>query len=298
MLGSRGFSSVTKRRGRRGRIGAYGVNEKKNVLHAVTNAKGFKEVFEAVDRAIQMASPTRIGRPPKKCLLTLFLLTDRDDIRGLIETLGIGDLERNVAPNSFVDVVTFKDGWGTSFELGGVRQARLLQSEWSFRIVLAGNQFVSLLLSRTAPDKARSIVEYSLRYHGPGTQAATLETYRAEFDRLLTHCNVAPAMNLQPFWAAGQTRSHQYEQALRDIFPGYNTGSTGFLGYRPDLVIEPYRVCELSLSANDDDSVINDAIRRHAIACEFTASKEFTLPAVQTYLNRKLQNYVEVLQEQ
>lgn len=275
-----------------------GVEEKKNVLHSVTNAKGFKEVFEAVDRAIQKASPTRIGRPPKKCLLTLFLLTDRDDIRGLVETLGMGDLDRNVTPNPFVDVVTFKDGWATSFELGGVRQARLLQSEWSFRIVLAGNQFVSHLLSRTAPDVAKSIIEYALRYHGPGTQTTTLESYRAEFDQLLTQCNAPPVMNLVPFWAAGQTRSHQYEQALREIFPSYNTGSTGFLGYRPDLVIEPYRVCELSLSSSDDDSAINEAIRRHAVACEFTASKEFTLAAIQTYLNRKLPNYVEVLQEQ
>lgn len=275
-----------------------GVNEKKNVLHAVTNAKGFKEVFEAVDRAIQKASPTRIGRPPKKCLLTLFLLTDQDDISGFIETLNIGDLDRNITPNPFVDVVTFKDGWATSFELGGARQARLLQSEWSFRIVLVGNPFVSLLLSRTAPDKAKNIIEYSLRYHGPGTQATTLESYRTEFDQLLSPCKTLPAMNLVPFWAAGQTRSLQYEQALREIFPTYNTGSAGFLGYRPDLVIEPYRVCELSLSASDDDPVINEAIRRHTIACEFTASKEFTLAAVQTYLNRKLPNYVEVLQEQ
>lgn len=275
-----------------------GVEEKKNVLHSVTTAKGFKEVFEAVDRAIQKASPTRIGRPPKKCLLTLFVLTDRDDICGLVDSLEIGDHDRNVEANAIVDVVTYKDGWATSFELGGTRQARLLQSEWNFRIVLAGNQFVSFLLSRSGPETAKKIIEYSLRYHGPGTQAATLDTFRAEFGQMLSKCKTAPIMDLGPFWAAGQPRSHQYEQALREIFPSYNTGSTGFLGYRPDLVIEAYRVCELSLSTSDDDPAINDAIRRHAIACEFTATKEFTLAAIQTYLNRKLPNYVQVLQEQ
>lgn len=54
--------------------------------------------------------------------MTLFILTDRDNINGLIDTLGVGELERNVTANPFVDVVTFKEGWANSFELGGARQ--------------------------------------------------------------------------------------------------------------------------------------------------------------------------------
>lgn len=275
-----------------------GVEEKKNVLHTINDAKGFKDVFEAVDRAIQKASPTRIGRPPKKCLLTLFLMTDSRDITGLIENLGLGDFERNVTPNTFVDVVTYKDGWASPFALGDDRQKRLLQSEWSFRIVLVGNQFASALLSGSQNGLVKNIIELSLRYHGPGTQAVTLESYRSEFASLLSRFNGITVSDLSSFWSAGQLRSQDYERSLKNLFPTYNTGSTGFLNYRPDLVIEPYVVCELSQSASDNDGHINDAIRRNAIACEFTAIKELSLSTLQTYLNRKLPNYVEVLQEQ
>jgi hypothetical protein len=275
-----------------------GVPEKKNVFHTILSAKGFKEVFEAVDQAIQKASPTRIGRPPKKCLLTLFVLTNRDDIRGLVDSLELGEVEHNVNENQFIDVVTFKDGWTDLFDVGDQRKASLLKSEWNFRIVVAGNPFTSLLLSKQSPENAKAIIEKSLKYHGPGTQITTLDTYRAEFDGLVTICGRTPYIPLEQFWAAGQPRSSQYEQALREIFPGYNTNSTGFLSYRPDLVIEPYNVCELSLSPNDNDSSINLAIKRKSLVCEFTASKDLTLPSLQTYLNRKLSNYVEILEEQ
>jgi hypothetical protein len=230
--------------------------------------------------------------------LTLFALTDSNDITGRIDQLNQGTLERNVNPNPFVDVVSFPDTWAGSFELGGQRQASLLQSEWTLRIVFAGNHFVSLLLSRQNKEGIKAIIDASLKYHGPGTRVTTIDEHKAEFDRLLSIFAGTGPTDLTAFWAAGQPRSSQYETVLREMYPTYNTTSTGFLNYRPDLVIQPYQSCELSTSASDEDSIINESIRRNAVACEFTASKEFTLQIVQTYLNRKLNNYVEALQEQ
>jgi hypothetical protein len=275
-----------------------GVNEKKNVLRAIKESKGYKDVFEAVDVAIQNATPSRIGRPPKKCLLTLFSFTNNDDIDGLMESLDLGEFERNVIQNSFLDVVTFKENWTDSFDLGDKRRAALLKSEWNFRMVVAGNHFTGLLLSKAHPNETKNLIEQALKYHGPGTQNMTLEAFRAQFAESLKVCSDISTDTLGDFWAAGQSRAQQYEGALKELFQNYNTNNKGFLTYRPDLVLESYRTCELSLSENEEDASINQAIRREAIACEFTSLKDFNLAAIQTYMNRKITNYVEILQEQ
>jgi hypothetical protein len=275
-----------------------GVNEKKNVLRAIKESKGYKDVFEAVDGAIQKATPSRIGRPPKKCLLTLFSFTDSNNVAGLIDSLNVGEFERNIRENSFLDVVTFKENWTANFDLGDSRRAALLRSEWNFRMVVAGNHFTGLLLSKERRTETKNIIEQALKYHGPGTQNVTLEIFRAKFSELLAVCSEVATDTLGEFWAAGQSRAPQYEGALKELFPNYNTNSNGFLTYRPDLVLEPYRKCELSLSEDEEDASINQAIRREAIACEFTSLKDFNLAGVQTYMNRKITNYIEILQEQ
>lgn len=275
-----------------------GVNEKKNVLRSINEAKGYKDVFEAVDGAIQKATPSRIGRPPKKCLLTLFIFTNNNNIRGLMEALNIGEFERNVLENNFLDVVTFKENWTASFDLGDTRKADLLKSEWNFRMVVAGNHFTALLLSKAHRTETKNLIEQSLKYHGPGTQTTTLETFRRQFAESLGVCSDISTDRMGEFWAAGQSRAQQYEGSLKEIFPNYNTNSDGFLTYRPDLVLEPYRKCELSISEDDADASINQAIRREAIACEFTSLKDFSMAGIQGYMNRKIMNYVEILQEQ
>lgn len=275
-----------------------GIDEKKKVLHTIETSAGFKDVFEAVDTAISKASPSRIGRPAKKCLLTLFALADLESVNGRIDELKLGIPEHNVIPNSWVDVVSFSDNWAGQFDLGGVRQASLLESKWNLRIILVGNPFIRLLLSKQKQEEVKSIIDESLKYHGPGTRAETLEAYKADFNKLVSICGASGSSDLTSFWAAGQVRSVQYETVLREMYPSYNTTDTGFLSYRPDLVIQPYGVCNLSDSKSDSDPDINESIRRRAVACEFTATKEFSLQTVQTYLNRKLKNYVEILQEQ
>jgi hypothetical protein len=166
------------------------------------------------------------------------------------------------------------------------------------RLVVTGNQFVSLLLSGTDNALSKEIVDMALRHHGPGTYATTLNAYRQQYAALVSKVLQLQTRDLSSFWSAGQVRAHDYERALRSIYPSYNTGGPGFLLYRPDLIVETYHPCQISNCPSEEDTAINDAIRRSAIVCEFTAIKDISLETIKTYLNRKLPNYIEILQEQ
>ncbi len=281
-----------------------GIDEKKNTYRTLTAAPspttpgGYKAAFEAVDRAIQRATPSRIGRPPKKCLLTFFVLTDRDDIRGAVDLFALGDYTRNVNDNAILDIVTYSDDWTSTLRFGDERSRKLLQSEWNLRVVVAGNQFVSTLLPGTQRPLIRRLIDASLVYHGPGTQTYTLINHKRAIDADIATLVTLPYSNNAPFWALGQVRSGQYEGEFRAILPQYSTARPGFMHYMPDYSPEPYRPCELSSSASDSDSEINEAIRRNAVACEFTSIKDITAQQLQAYLDRKLPNYVDIMQEQ
>ena len=281
-----------------------GIDEKKNTFRTLTAAPsptapgGYKAAFEAVDRAIQRATPSRIGRPPKKCLLTFFVLTDRDDVRGAVDLFSLGDYARNVNDDSILDVVTYSDDWTSTLRFGDERTRKLLQSEWNLRVVVAGNQFVSVLLLGTQRQLIRRLIDASLVYHGPGTQSYTLNAHKQAIDRDLAALVALPYSHNASFWSLGQVRSAQYEGELRVILPLYSSARPGFMHYLPDYSPEPYRPCELSSSSSDADSEINEAIRRNAVACEFTSINDVSWQLLQSYLDKKLPNYADIMQEQ
>jgi len=274
-----------------------GVEEKKRVFTSLRASTGFKDSFEAVDQAIQRATPTRMGRPPRKCLLTLFILTNVDNVQGLLDTLPFPNPEKTTNPNAAFDIASYKNDWSRPLGVE-TRSGLLLESEWNFRIILTGNHFTSLLLENSDPTLIKSFIDSSLTHHGPGTWATTFADYRTEMDSIATRILRVPLRDNTAFWSAGQVRSHDYERSLKAIYNSYNTSSQGFLQYRPDLIIEPYSPCAISSSPSSEDSAINDTIRRSAVVCEFTASKDFNITAIQTYMARKITNYIEVLQEQ
>ncbi|MBV7470916.1 hypothetical protein [Aeromonas sp. sif0611] len=281
-----------------------GIDEKKNTYRTLTASSspttlgGYKAAFEAVDQAIQRATPSRIGRPPKKCLLTFFVLIDKDDVGGIIDALNLGTHSRNVNPTPYLDIVTYSDNWTCSLNFCDERQRKLLQSEWNLRIVLVGNQFVSVLLSGTQQTLVKKLIDAALVYHGPGTHTATITSHKQSIGNDIATLASLGSSNNATFWSLGQVRSGQYESELRTILPQYSTSKPGFMSYLPDYAPEPYRKCELSLSTSDTDADINEAIRRSAIACEFTALKDTSGSQLQQYLERKLPNYVEIMQEQ
>lgn len=281
-----------------------GIAEKKNTyitLKATPSQStpgGYKAAFEAVDRAIQQATPSRIGRPPKKCLLTFFVLADSDDVRGITDTLNLGKYDRNVNSSALIDVVTYSNEWPLPLKFGDERQRKLLQSEWNLRIAVVGNQFVSALLDGGNRLLIKRIIDATLVYHGPGTLPHTLTTHKRAIDNDLAALGALTHSSNAAFWALGQVRSGQYEAELRTILPGYSTAKPGFMHYLPDYSPEPYKPCELSLSSSDADSEINEAIRRNAVACEFTSIKDASASFLHAYLDKKLPNYVEIMQEQ
>ncbi|QWA31374.1 hypothetical protein [Pseudomonas sp. RC3H12] len=276
-----------------------GIDEKKNTFRTLTaGADGYKAAFESVDRAIQLAKPSRIGRPPKKCLITFFVLTDRDCVRDCVDLLGLGSYVRNVNSNSFLDVVTFTENWTSELSFGDQRSRKLLQSEWNLRIVVAGNPFVSALLSGTQRPLIKNLIDATLAYHGPGTHSTTVNKHMDSIDTEIELLTALTPNDNSSFWALGQIRSSKYEGELRCYLPGYSTGQPGFMNYLPDYSTAPYRPCELSASQTDTDSEINETIRRNAIACEFTSIKDLTALPLKAYLDKKLPNYVEIMQEQ
>ena len=195
-------------------------------------------------------------------------------------------------------MVTYSEDWTSTLSFGDERVRKLIQSEWNLRVVLVGNQFVSTLLPGGQRTLVRRLIDAALLYHGPGTQSYTLLAHKRAIDADVSALVALPYSNNAAFWALGQVRSTQYETELRAILPQYSTARPGFLHYLPDYSPEPYRPCELSSSATEADSEINEAIRRNAVACEFTSIKDITSQQLQTYLDRKLPNYVDVMQEQ
>lgn len=210
----------------------------------------------------------------------------------------LGSYSRNVDDNVILDVVTYSDDRTATLRFGDERSRKLLESEWNLRVVVVGNQFVSALLPGTQRPLTRRLIDASLVYHGPGTQTFTLNAHKQAIASDVAALIALPCSNNAPFWALGQVRSAQYEVELRGILQQYSTARPGFMHYLPDYSPEPYRPCELSSSASDADSEINEAIRRNAVACEFTSIKDISAQQLQAYLDRKLPNYVDIMQEQ
>jgi hypothetical protein len=96
------------------------------------------------------------------------------------------------------------------------------------------------------------------------------------------------AADVTAFWTQGQLRARTYEAALASLLPGYNTGSEGFLAYRPDLVVAPFRPCSIVAAVSDDQAAINAAIRRDAQVCEFTAINSYSAAAIRDYMASEL----------
>ncbi len=107
----------------------------------------------------------------------------------------------------------------------------------------------------------------------------------------------ASDFDLTSFWGHGEPRSADYESGLRIVLPGYNTSSEGFLTYRPDYVVHPFRPCSVSNAVNDTNEAIRSAIKRQGHVFEFTAIARPSVAGIQTYLRKKLPNYVQITQE-
>jgi hypothetical protein len=274
-----------------------GPEEKRAVYTALRGATTFPDSFAAVNAAIRNAPASRIGRPARKCVVTLLVLSDVE--KGAAKTLaGLGVIDRMEVDHKWLAMAVYAKGWATPILPKNI-DARLLESEWQLRAAVFGPPFVAALLSGNQQhlEKVEALLGLIEKVHGPGTREATRKAAADEM-ALLVDSFDTDTSDLNKFWALGQGRAQAYEDALRAIYSDYNMGAPGFLTYRPDRVITAFSPCSIlaAESANSDD--INTSIRRDAHAFEFTAVKDLSVEAIQKYLALKLPNYVIVTREQ
>lgn len=271
-----------------------GPSEKSAVYTALNGAETFPGSFAAVDTALKSSS--RIGRRAKTCLLSLVVLS-KSISRAELEKLG--HIWRSEIEHEWLSVINFDEGWTS--DLLPVRDAGLLESEWTLRIVALGEPFAKSLISgdEVHEQHCKELLESLRSAFGPGTHQTTLDANRANLSAIVDAWPDTSKMSIDStFWNLGQRRSTLYEPVLTRLLPGYNENQPGFLGYRPDYVVAQYKPCSILGASAADIGAINSAIYRDAHAFEFTAMDQLTTGNMQTYLKMKLPNYVNIVREQ
>ena len=275
-----------------------GDNEDRVALkRALEGDSSFPDSFRAVDTA----SRNRTGRPAKRNVITLLALANGDDDLA-VGAQHFADVKRAEIEHNWMSLHVFEEGWAPSDM--EAREASLLESEWVLRICTLGTPFVrSLLAAGGDPadpahfDAVTDFLGVLKTFQGPGTIMATRAAYSAALERQIDNWPLSD-LDLSTFWAAGQPRAGQYEGALRKILPGYDSRIEGFLHYRPDFVVSPFRPCAVADALNNTNDAIRKAIRRDAHVFEFTALAQPSVAGIKTYLREKLPNYVQLTQEQ
>jgi hypothetical protein len=272
-----------------------GPNEKIAVYNALNGASTFREAFRALDNAI--GSATRIGRPARRNVITLILLTSTMSPPSWLDEYG--ELERVEFSESWAKSVLYKSSWAAR-SLKDDRESSLLESEWQLRIVFLGEPFAKLLIGDLSESNLLCLQFLTLLkdVYGPGTLAQTRAAFSTNVSQMVKNWPDVSAVDIDLFWQAGQARANQYEQALKKLFPGYDKRTSSSLSYRPDYTVTPFSPCSILKASQADSASINEVIRRDAHVFEFTAFQNATIDQVSGYLGRKLPNYVEITQEQ
>lgn len=274
-----------------------GKNEDRIALKlALEGDSSFPDSFRAVDEA----SRNRTGRPAKRNAITLIALANTHDARE-VGAQHLADVKRTEVEHKWMSLHLYEEGW-TPNDLAS-REATLLESEWVLRVCTVGLPFIQSLLTAggTAAQEhvnAVSLLLHSLKmFQGPGTKDASRTAYTNAFVQAIDAWPSSD-LDLLPFWSAGQPRAGQYEGALKKLLPGYDARVEGFLTYRPDYVVAPFRPCAVTDALSSTNEAIRTAIRRDAHVFEFTALAEPSVAGIRMYLKDKLLNYAHLTQEQ
>jgi hypothetical protein len=223
---------------------------------------------------------------------------------GSIDWTGFdGEPDRTELDHSWATIRAYTTGWATGTL--AVRERSLLESEWSLRVAVFGDPFAATLLAShpeiSDPGALRAckkLLRLLSVIHGPGTHDTTREDHRLELEQTIDAWPSFEDGRTQAFWDAQQARSERYESALGAVLGGYNRTAEGFLRYRPDHIVKPFKPCSILDAAGSSRQQINAAIRRDAHVFEFTAQRNATGATLAQYLASKLPNYVEITQEQ
>jgi len=275
-----------------------GANEDRVALKlALEGDSSFPDSFRAVDAA----SRNRRGRPAKRNVITLIALSNVDDAKD-VGAQHLAEVKRTEVEHEWMSLHLFEEGWAPP-DMDS-REANLLESEWVLRVCTLGLPFVRSLLDAGGDppvqahwDAINKLLAALMTFQGPGTNNTTRNGYTSGFEQLIDAWPTS-GHNVGPFWGAGQPRAGQYESALKQVLPGYDSRSEGFLTYRPDFVVTPFSPCAVADALNSTNDAIRAAIRRQAHVFEFTALGQPSVGGIKTYLRDKLPNYVRLTQEQ
>jgi hypothetical protein len=277
-----------------------GPPEKRAVRTALEGRSTFPDAFAAVNSALRSAPPGRVGRPAKKNVLSLVVLS-REEVSICDHVREFGEPSRILFESDWAACGKFSSGWARR-AFDEEREWLLLESEWDLRLILLGRPFTRALVSDDADLLswcARLLdTDHLQRVFGPGTRKKTREDFREEMIGIVEDWPDTNRVDDEAFWKGRQGRSEEYEAALRRLLPGYDRGGDGFLHYRPDYIVNGFRPAAVTAALSDDISAINAALKRDAHVLEFTAIGDLGADRIHEYLSGKLRNYLEITQEQ
>jgi hypothetical protein len=243
-----------------------GPAEKSAVWKTLRSADTFPATFNAVDNAIRSSGENRQGRPARKCILNAYVITNAEDVSGMIAAeLDRGDYDDIFSGANFA-IRLYKSKWSSLF--GDTRELEMLSSEWHLKVIVSSDRVASAILIGDGR-LAKEIITETTTYHGPGTHEKTKQQYQTNLRRLDEALTTAFRLpDNAAFWAKGSVRNNDYEGRLKQFFPMYNTSGSGFLNARPDMINADYMPCTVLNAGNELPETINTAIRREANTVE------------------------------
>lgn len=264
---------------------------------ALEGNSSFPDSFRAVDTA----SRNRTGRPAKRNIITLVALADTETARD-VGAEDLAKVKRTEIEHKWMSLHLFEEGWAPS-DIGN-REASLLESEWVLRVCTLGLPFIrSLLEINDTPQGKLHLAAVSdllntlETFQGPGTSTKKRQLFTSKLTHIIDSWP-ASQLNLSTFWDAGQPRAILYENALKQALHDYDRVADGFLTYRPDYVVEPFRPAAVTDAITNTNDAIRTALRREGHVFEFTALGNPSVTNIKNYLKTKLPNYVHLTQEQ
>ncbi len=278
-----------------------GPEKKKELYEKLRGISTFPDAFSAVDEAFT-ESQARQGRPANKCLLTLAVLVkDFSNNLSIAECLS-GRNDTIKFKHEVAELYIITDNYCQKVLPNNKDQAKMLESEFSLRLLVLHNLWIQKLLSgnpvleKLAIDCLNALLVHPRVGFQEKVRIDIEATQKEKCDALL---NVPGGeLNLdKDFWPLGAVRAAKYESVLKRYYEGYNTAFFPGFSKRPDILIEPYEPCSVLKSRSNTSDDINVAIRRKCHSVEVTAQNNATSESVASYLASKLTNYIELVKE-
>ncbi|WP_037291099.1 hypothetical protein [Saccharibacillus sacchari] len=262
------------------------------------------KVFDAIDEAFS-TSTRRGGRPANKCTLSFVLVTEELNQANEIASSLAGRYidHADYEYSNLVRTYNIPENYAINIMDKDIDKYKMLESEFNFQFIIFSNEWIKRLLSIDVlvQQLAVKCLKQMLEEPKIGIPIKAKQKRKLErdisCDTLIEKGGVQQSF-LSSFWNLGARRGSQYEDILRGHFEGYNTtNSTGSTSKkRPDIVLKSYNPCSILEAEDETSKQIVQAIVREYHAVEITTIKNATTKKVMDYLDDKIPNYVELLQ--